>query len=155
PPVKRVDRGKTHHYTDADNHRIPGVTTIIGDGLPKPALINWAANATAEAAINRWDELQALPPAARLDTLKKARYDVTNTAKNKGTQIHLYAASLVAGIEVQNIPNELRPYTENYVHLIDQINLDPILVETVLVNYTYGYAGTLDLIADITTPTNE
>ena len=52
-PAQRIDRisfGKpTHHYEDANGKRIPGVTTILNDGLPKPALINWAANATAEA----------------------------------------------------------------------------------------------------------
>lgn len=154
PPVRRVDRGRYHFYEDGDNRRIPGVTTILG-ALPKPALINWAGNATAEAAINRWDELTQMPPAQRLDTLKKARYDVTNTAKNKGTLVHGYAERLVQGEEVTGIPDELRPYTENYIRFIDTWQLDPILVEVVLVNYTHGYAGTLDLVAEITTPAGE
>jgi len=155
PPVKRVERGRYHYYTDADNHRIPGVTTILGDGLPKPQLINWAGNATAEAAINRWDELADMPPAQRLTTLQKARYDVTNKAKNKGTLVHGYAEQLVQGHTVEGIPDELRGYTEAYVRFIDAWKLDPILVEVVIVNYSIGYAGTLDLVAEITTPTGE
>lgn len=152
PPVQRIERGRSHHYVDGDGHRIPGVTTILGDGVPKPQLINWSGNATAEAAIDRWDELAALPPAKRLETLKRARYEVVNFAKNKGTAVHGYAEKLVQGEEVTGIPDELRAHTENYVRFIDTFQLDPILIECVIVNYRCGYAGTLDLVAEISNP---
>lgn len=46
-PIRRVNGksfGKpTHWYQDATGAKIPGVTGIVGDGLPKPALIAWAA----------------------------------------------------------------------------------------------------------------
>ena len=49
PPARRIDKmafGKpTHYYEDANGKRIPGVTTILGDGLPKKALgvrVRWA-----------------------------------------------------------------------------------------------------------------
>ena len=56
--IKRVNRGKGHSYVDTDTgEKIPGVTTYIGDGVPKPALVNWAGNSTAEYAVDHWDEL--------------------------------------------------------------------------------------------------
>lgn len=155
PPVTRKQSGRTHYYVDGEGHRIPGVTTILGGGLPKPQLINWAANATAEGAINNWDQLGELPPAARLKALQDIRYETTNTAKNRGTQVHLYAEALVQGIEVKGVPDELRPYVENYVQFIDTWNLDPVLVEVVIVNYTFGYAGTLDLVAELDHPSGD
>ncbi len=155
PPVTRVDRGRYHTYQDGDGHRIPGVTTILGGGIPKPNLINWAANATAEGAVNDWDNLTTLPPAARLKALQGIRYETNNAAKNKGTAIHGYAEKLVQGQQVTGIPDELRPYTEAYVRFIDEWALDPILIEVVVVNYSHGWAGTLDLIAEITTPAGE
>ena len=155
PPIRRVTRGKNHHYQDADGRRVPGVTTILGAGLPKPQLINWAASATAQGAIDNWDSLSELPPAARLKALEGIRYEITNRAKGKGTQVHLYAEAIVQGIAVTGIPDELRPYIDNYVRFIDAWQLDPALVEVVVVNYTHGYAGTLDLIADLTGPTGE
>lgn len=155
PPVKRVERGKYHYYTDGDGKRIPGVTTIIGDGLPKPQLINWAANTTAEGAVNNWDTLTDLPPAARLKALQGIRYETTNKAKNRGTQIHGYAEALVQQKTVEGIPDDLRGYTEAYVRFIDTWELDPVLVEVVVVNYSVGYAGTLDLVAEITSPAGE
>jgi hypothetical protein len=166
PPVTRKEytrtiRGNTttyHHYLDADGKRIPGVTSIIGDGIPKPQLIDWAGNATAEGAINNWDELAELPIAIRLKTLQGIRYETTNKAKNKGTQIHSYAEAIVQNIQV-NPPPELRPYAENLARFYDAWNIDPILVETTVVNYGSdrrpGYAGTLDLIADLDWITGE
>ena len=150
PPIRRITRGKTHHYEDADGRRVPGVTTILDGGLPKKELIGWAANITAESTLNNWDTLAELPDATRLKTMQGYRWESSNKAKNKGTQVHLYAEALVQGIEVKGVPDELRPYIENYVHFIDACQLDPILVEVVLVNYTHGWAGTLDLVADIT-----
>jgi hypothetical protein len=159
PPIQRKEGtafGRTYHYyIDGDNKRIPGVTTIIGDGIPKPKLINWAGRATAEGAIDQWDELTELPPAKRLKKLEGIRYEDRDKAADKGTQIHLYGEALVQGIEVRGIPDELRGHVDNYVQFIDAWKLDPVLVEAVVVNYTRGYAGTFDLIADLDTPTGE
>lgn len=43
----RIDRGNGHSYK-LDGNTTPGVTTIIGDGMPKPALIGWTAKSIAE-----------------------------------------------------------------------------------------------------------
>lgn len=157
PPVRRVERGKGHYYTDSDTppNRIPGVTTILGDGLPKDALINWAASATAEYTVNHWDELSDMPVADRLSTLNRARYLVTDKAKRRGTEVHAYGERLVKGEKVTGIPDELRGHTENYVRFLDVYDVEPILVEAVIVNWHYGYAGTLDLVCDLTDASGE
>jgi hypothetical protein len=156
PPVTRKEGtafGKAYHYyTDGNNNRLDGVTTIIGGGIPKPKLINWAGRATAEKAVDNWDELSELTPIKRLKKLEGIRYEDRDKAAERGTQVHLYAAALVEGIEVPGIPDHLRGHIENYVHFIDSFKLDPIQVEVVVANYTRGYAGTLDLIADLLWP---
>jgi hypothetical protein len=149
-PIRRVETAKGHYYKDAAGHRIPGVTTMLGDGVPKPALINWAANATAEYAVDNWDSLSELQPSARLKELQGARYSVSDKAKKRGTEVHRYAEKLVKGEQVQGIPDELRGHTEAYVRFLDKFEVDPILVEATIVNYRYGYAGTLDLICELT-----
>src|SRR5690625_7434307 len=96
--IKRVDRGKNHWYVDVDTDRkVPGVTTLLDKGVPKPALINWAGNATAEAAIDRWEEFDAMAQAARLDELKRARYGERDRAAKRGTEVHDIAEELVPG----------------------------------------------------------
>lgn len=152
PPIRRIQTAKGHYYKDGQGHRIPGVTTILGSGVPKPALINWAANATAEAAVDRWDELTELAPSARLKTLQGARYEATDKAKKRGTEVHRYGERLVKGDEVTGIPDELRGHCEGYTDFLNAHDVEPVLVEATIVSYKYGYAGTLDLIAWITTP---
>lgn len=149
-PMKRHETAKGHYYKDAAGHRIPGVTTILSDGVPKPALINWAANATAEYAVDNWDQLTELGPSERLKTLQGARYKTTDKAKKRGTEVHGYGEKLVKGEKVTGVPEELRGHVEAYVALIDKFDIDPVLVEVSIVNYRIGYAGTLDLIAWVT-----
>jgi hypothetical protein len=150
PPLQRVETAKGHYYRDGNGRRIPGVTTILGDGVPKPALIKWAANATAEYAVDNWDQLTELPLSARLKELQGARYEKNDKAKKRGTEVHKYAERLVKGEAVEGIPDELRGHVEAYVRFLDQFEVEPVLVESTVVNWTHGYAGTLDLIADIT-----
>ena len=148
PPIRRVNHGRGHRYVDANGLRVPGVTTLIGDGVPKPALIDWAANTTAEVAINRWDELAALPPAARLKDLKGARYADRDTAAKKGTMVHALAERLVHGEKVA-IPAGLDGYVHSYTRFLDEFDVQPVLVEAVVYSNRHAYAGTLDLIADL------
>jgi hypothetical protein len=137
----------THYYEDANGKRIPGVTTILNEGIPKPALINWAANATAEAAVNRWDELTDMGPADRLKILKAARYEDRDAAAKRGTEVHAIAERLIFGDEVA-VPDELRGHVEAYVKFLDDWAPNPVLTEVTVINYTHGYAGTLDMIFD-------
>jgi hypothetical protein len=149
-PIRRVDTAKGHHYVDANRHRVPGVTTITGDGLPKKALINWAANATAEYTIDHWTELGAMAPSERLKKLQGARYEDRDQAANRGTEVHKLAEQLITGAEVE-IPEELAGHAESYVHFLDEFNPQPVLIEGVVFSHKHGYAGTLDLIADFST----
>ena len=53
---RRRNYGRGHSYYLGDR-RLDGVTTLISNGLPKPALVNWAARTAAEKAVNEWDAL--------------------------------------------------------------------------------------------------
>lgn len=148
PPVRRRNYGKGHRYEDANGVKVPGVTTILGDGVPKPALVNWAGNATAEAAIDRWDELAELSPSKRLATLQKARYADRDAAANRGTEVHTFAQQYIEGAEVP-IPDAIAGHVESYIHFVEEWQPEPVLVEGIVMSHKHGYAGTLDLIADI------
>lgn len=150
-PIRRVETARGHYYKDAAGQRVPGVTTIIGDGVPKPALINWAANATAEAAVDHWDELSQLAPAARLKKLQGARYEVKDTAARRGTEVHAAAEKLLAGEAVQ-VPDEIAGHVEAYARFLDEFKVEPVHVEFSCVSYRWGYAGTADLCAWVQLP---
>lgn len=57
PPTRIQKAGNGHSYY-LDGEKVPGVTTILGDGIPKPALVGWAANTTADYVMNRLTVVQ-------------------------------------------------------------------------------------------------
>jgi len=150
-PIRRVETAKGHYYRDANGARVPGVTTIIDDGVPKPALINWAANATAEAAVDRWDELGALGPAKRLKELQGARYEAKDAAARRGTEVHRAAEALLAGKAVK-VPEEIAGHVEAYARFLDEFQVEALHVEFSCISYKWGYAGTADVCARLVLP---
>lgn len=152
-PIRRVDTvryGKQfHHYVDANNVKLDGVTTVLGNGMPKPALIAWAGNTTAEYAVDHWDDLAALSLSERMATLKKCRYDVKNKAAQRGTDVHRAAERIINGESVSVAP-ELLNHAQHYAHWLDDFEVAPVIVEATVYNLSHGWAGTLDLIADLT-----
>lgn len=150
--IVRNDNGRNHSYTDLETgDRVPGVTTLMGDGLPKKALINWSANATAEYAIDNWDELSKLAPSARLKKLQGGRYESKDTAANRGTQVHKMGERLIAG-EAVVVPDLLRPYVDSYVRFLDEFQLRARHVEAVVYSDAHRYVGTLDIFGDVLLP---
>ena len=151
--IARKDNGRNHWYIDLDNggERVPGVTGTVGDGLPKPALLNWAGDATAEYAVDNWDDLAKLPYSERLKKIKGGRYEKRDAASNKGTQIHKLAERLIAGEKV-TIPDALTGYVQSCVQFLDDFDLRPHYVEAVVYSETHRHVGTLDLIGDVLLP---
>lgn len=136
----------THWYVDANGLKVPGVTTILKDGMPKPALVGWGIKTVAEYAVDHWDDLATEKPSERLKVLKGSPYADRDAAANRGTLVHDLAEQLVRGQEVE-VPDELAGHVESYVRFLDEWQPEPVLVERTVVNYTVGYAGTLDLAA--------
>ena len=151
--IKRRNHGRGHSYYDTEQPdvKIPGVTTIAGH-LPKDALVGWAANSTIDYAIDNWAELGELPISERIRKLQRARYDNKDAAAKRGTQVHKFAARLVAGEEVVSIPDDLMPYVASYVRFLDDFDVEPVRVEQVTINREHRYCTTLDLIADLLDP---
>lgn len=142
--IKRINRGKGHSY-EIDGRRADGVTSLISDGMPKPALVNWAANQTAGYAIDHWAELAEMPLSKRLDTLKRARYFDLDQAARRGTEVHALAEKLSKGEEVE-VPDELAGHVESAVRFLDEWQPEVLLTETVVASRKWGYAGTLDWV---------
>lgn len=148
PFVRREGRryGKaTHWYEDGRGDKIPGVTTILDQGVPKPALVGWGIKSVAEYALDHWSELEKLTPSARLAELKGSPYAVRDAAANRGTEIHALAEQLLKGEEVA-VPPELAGHVKAYVDFLNDWEPEVILAESSVVNFTVGYAGTLDKV---------
>lgn len=142
----RRNFGRGHSYY-LDGQKLPGVTTILSDGLAKPALVNWAAKAVAGYAVDHWDELGEQAVSARLEVLKGAHWADRDAAAKRGTEVHALAERLANGEEVE-VPDELAGHVDAYVKFLDEFDPQPVLSEFPVVHLEWKYAGTCDLIAD-------
>lgn len=128
-----------HRYT-LDGEKIPGVTTIIGKGLPKPGLPYWAANVVAQYAQDN--------PGASYDELRRSPWAERDRAAVRGTEVHAYAEKVLHGDEV-DVPAILAPYVQGAVDLMDELGVEPIHTEVQLASREHWYAGTADLFAQV------
>lgn len=144
--IRIIHRGKGHSYT-IDGAPADGVTTLIGDGMPKPALINWAANTTAGYAVDHWDELAEMTVSQRLKTLQGARYADLDAAGKRGTEVHNIAERLFHGEEV-DVPDAIAGHVESCIRFFDEWKPAPVLSETVVGHRRWNYCGKFDAVAD-------
>ncbi|PRX90698.1 hypothetical protein [Allonocardiopsis opalescens] len=147
PQTRRQNAGRGHYYM-LDGHKSRGVTTLIGQGLPKPGLIDWAARTAANYAVDRWDELATLPPSKRIAAIQGAHRADRDQAANRGTEVHKLAERLTAGEEIE-VPESLAGHVDSYVRFLDEWEPAPVLVERPVFNRRHNYAGTPDLVADM------
>jgi hypothetical protein len=144
---KRRQYGRNHSYF-LDGQKLPGVTTILGDGLSKPALVAWGINTTAGYAADHWDELAELPVSKRIEVLKKAPYADRDAAAKRGTEVHRLAEKLANDEEIE-VPEALAGHVDSYVRFLDEHDVKPVLLETACVSITkWPYAGTFDGVLD-------
>ena len=154
PSTRRVNHGRGHSY-EIDGERVDGVTWILSNGVPKPALIDWASRTTAEYAVDHWDELAAMVTAdgkpaisQRLRALERARWETSRSAMARGTDVHRLAMRLAAGEEV-DVPEPIAGYVDAYLRFVQDWQPREVLVEVPVFSRAARYAGTLDLIADL------
>jgi len=141
---RRVKRGRWWSY-ELDGHKLPSVTRLIGDGVPKPNLIDWAARAAAEWAADNVDEISRLDRAAAIDVIKNAHNRTKQYGAAKGTDIHRQAQALALGDTVE-VPEAIAGYVDAYVAFLSDWSPEVIAVECALVSRRWAYAGTFDLL---------
>ncbi len=147
PATRRVNRGRGHSYL-LDGAPVPGVTTILSAGYPKPGLINWAFDTASKYAVDHWDELNQVGPGSRLAQIQKARYGDRDAAAVRGTAVHDLAHRLQSGQEI-DVPEEYVGHVDAYLQFVADWKPRELLVESPVFSREYSYAGTVDLVADL------
>lgn len=139
-------KGRVYRWRDES---FTSVTTIIGGGVPKPALVNWAAKRVAEIAVGRrrvWEAMSS--PAEMIDWLKRAPYREKEGAAVQGSAIHDWAEKRVLGlpVTVEDLPEEQRPWALSFLSFVHE--MEPVweMSEASVYNRQHGYAGTLDAL---------
>lgn len=148
--LQRIET-KTGHYYKLDGRRVTGVTTLIGGGLPKPKLVDWAAREVAEYVADNPDDVDALRARGRdelVGFLKERHKAVRDRAAARGTSIHSLAEQLVSGAEV-DVPEELAGHVESCARFLDDWRVRPRIVERAVASRQWWYSGTFDLIGEV------
>jgi hypothetical protein len=138
-----------------DDQRLYSVTTIIG-ALDKPALLYWAAEESAKAAVA---VAKSLPVRVEEDGaeevvqwLRDARFRKPKgqrSAKDLGTAVHDALEQLALTGKFPDVDDEVRPFIVQADKWMQKFQPVYEAAEMTIYNPTYGYAGTLDAIATV------
>lgn len=142
--------GKSHGYK-LDGEKVQGVTTLIKDGMPAPALVGWGIRTTSRYVATHLDELWAMRgmgEEAIFEAVRQSPYTERNDAGVRGTKLHVYAERLMRGEPVSSVPAEMLPWVEVLVQYLDEWEPQPVLQECAVASRRWRYAGTLDDVSD-------
>jgi hypothetical protein len=165
-PKKRENRSGSRWY-NIEGSEYPSVTTILG-AIAKPALIAWSANVEREmvmnASVQLYNDIAGTPkmsPTAYLMSLKtrvgtvRAGQKELQKAGDIGSQTHaLIEWNLRARLMQEAGPS---PHISDkamwafmaWEDWAKSVDLKPIWVEQTVWSDTHGYAGTMDLLAEV------
>lgn len=157
--------GRFYRIEDQD---LPSVTHILGV-IGKPALVNWAANqertlvteVAAELYLDLCKIAQPMPKAAYITTLQgrigktKAHQRELAKAGDIGTQVHALvewnmrkALGQIVGPEPRVVDDAQWAFMA-WQDWAGAVGLKPLFIEQTVFSRTHGYAGTMDLLAEV------
>lgn len=153
PPRNARSSGGKRFY-DWKGERFWSVTTILGGGVPKPALMPWGIKMVAEGAVEAVRSGALVPmveqdPDAAVQFLKGLPWAKRDRAANLGTEIHAAIEILAQGKPWPDWPLPIRPHMERFREWADQAQPEWLASEATVYSRTQAYAGTLDFIARI------
>lgn len=140
---------KTHAYF-LDGKRIPGVTTLLNKGIPKPALVYWSSKMVAEFVADNPDQVEQLRTMGRgpmVAALKGVPWAKRDEAAIRGTDIHALAEQIIHG-QPTDVPDHLAGYVDGYVRLLEDYDIQPILTEQPIAHREFRYGGKFDAIVE-------
>jgi len=167
--AKRRDSQTLGRFYELPESRVmvPSVTHVLSC-LGKPALINWAANqeraAVSEAAADLYEDMRDCKPMSRMSYLAtlqarlskvKAHQRELAKAAEIGTQVHGYIEWSLRKAMGQAVPPEPRLSSEavvafsHFQEWMITVHLKPLFIEQTIWSSAGGYAGTLDLLAEV------
>lgn len=164
--ASRVQKRNSRFYDIPEHGLLPSVTTILS-AISKPALVNWAAKVEREMVVSLSTDLYLehtgkkltgpqwqMKLNGRLGTTKAAQRELTK-AGDIGSEVHALVEWTIRTQLMQKVgPSPAIRDAAQWAFMAwedwkKSVNLKPIAVEQVVYSSKYGYAGTLDLLAEV------
>lgn len=140
-----------NHRYSIDGRHATAVSTAL-KGIPKDALVRWAAKTVAEYVTDNIHDVKRMldtsGPGFATHFLTELPNQKRDTAAVRGTAVHGFAERVIRGEEVE-VPDHLVPYVEGYLHFLE--DFDPVTVheELIVASREHMIAGRLDSIQQI------
>ncbi len=152
-------RDASHRYwihRDGERTDAVSVTSVL-KVLAAPALVTWAQRVGAEGALKlaREGELDNVPVEDVVDRLRLFKLDTDSKRDeggDRGTSIHTALQDYARDGTVPNVGDfrvPERPYVQALCRWLLRADPTPILVEQIVGSPTHGFAGRVDLVAEI------
>jgi hypothetical protein len=130
-------RGGFYWVNDKPYLSVTNILRIID----KPAIQYWFGQQVYFATIK--------DPSIDERTALNAPYATSGSAKDRGTVIHSIIEAHKHGADRITPPPDLKGYTNAFYSWFDDIQPKVLDNEKTIINQEYGYAGTLDMLAEI------
>lgn len=165
--ARTVNRGRV--YT-INGQSLWSVTTILSNGLPKPAIAGWQAKTIAEYAVANHRQLAAMLGAVKLrrledgttfvvtdpdavqaavEWLKGSPWRESERKMNLGSAVHAEAEAVQLGTPRPEPLPTVAPYVASFRNFLDDFSPTIELTEATVFSMRESYAGTLDAIMSI------
>lgn len=141
----------SNHSYRLDGKPVMGVTSIIGKGLPKPALTYWAAKMVAEFVAEHPEDVERLREMGTgpmVAALKATPWQKRDDAAVRGTDVHTLAEQIAHG-EAVDVPEHLLDAVQGYTRWLDEWQPEVIWTERPVASRKWHYAGKPDIICRI------
>lgn len=138
---------RAHRYW-LDGRPVPGVTSLLKSGLPKPALVYWSAKSVAEYVADNpegVEQLRAMGRGPMVSALKGVPWQKRDEAAVRGTDVHALAERILHGESVE-VPEHLAGHVEGYARWLDAFDVEPIVTEVPVANRAHWWAGKPDAV---------
>lgn len=141
--------GNRWYVHPVTGEKVPSVTTIIKNGIPKPKLVGWAAKMAAEHACANWLRLSKMPHDDRITEIRHAHILYKDKKAEIGDIVHKLIECWTTGEPFPEYPKEIERYADNFINFM--VAKRPLFVESevTLFSRCHGYAGSADFIARI------
>jgi len=122
------------------------VTSMLGGGIPKPALVGWGIKATSEYAWEHRDVWCKLNKTDAIKLLKGSPYSQRDDAAARGTAVHKTLEALLGNTEMpQDLTEDEQACADAAADFLADRDSQHLGTEITVFNDSIGYAGTLDL----------
>ena len=137
----------SNHSYRLDGKPVTGVTSLLHGGIPKDALVWWAATEAGKWAVEHKYELLTMTDESIVTGAQRAHMRIRDEAGINGTAVHDLAEQLHEHGEVQTDNEYYASFVEGYADFLDRWQITPVLFEHIGANREHWYAGTFDLLA--------